>query len=543
MFNPTDLIISNLYKFIEQYWERNFSFYWSVEKIIQAMIPSLEEEENSLSFGPSSELFYRILSLVPRMEFQSEIDNKTEFYKELVLWMPKFFQAFQDLDKGNNNQDLWTCYNDVESFISKYFSHFNNGEFVHSLNLIKATLLYNTKSKIEAFTFLDSLNAQNSFQEQILLHKGNLVVGNFDETLLLQLLLDIQIYVANDEIVDSFVLTVLTDQLDNFKILTTTYQNKIESTLQMVIRKIEENSKPKAKDTLEEDLETSKDQVNNQNFEWSGKNAKKFVLDALDKFLKQPEQKQHFEKILTGKEQIHLTFGCLTCGITYDRELQKILIPIDFEELRETKTTLEDNGLILFNEEITCPICSSFKFLLDDNSFATINAIMIYIKNLEEENEKEYPIGGMDNPVVIGYFRSNIVKEAETIPDALKKISELLTVNPDEIKYMIGKGNILLWMNDYNEARKIFKRALEKDPNNIEALYGLVKIFYDRKNTNLIEKYANQIIEVISKDRSSFLENSKLIMGLDNILYNMRNRKMHKKLRKEIHKYSNDYAS
>ena len=51
MFNPTDLIISNLYKFIEQYWERNFSFYWSVEKIIQAMIPSLEEEENSLSFG------------------------------------------------------------------------------------------------------------------------------------------------------------------------------------------------------------------------------------------------------------------------------------------------------------------------------------------------------------------------------------------------------------------------------------------------------------------------------------------------------------
>ncbi len=539
-FNPTDLIALNLYKFIEQYWEKNFSFHWPIEKIIQEMIPPLleedEEEERPLSFGTSSELFYRILSLETKMDFQSELDNKTDFYKELVLWIPKFLQSFQNLDIDYKNQDIWTSYADIESFISKYFTQFKNGEFIHSLKFIKATLLYNTKSKAEAFAFLDSLNAQNTYQGEILLHKANLVEKNFDETILLQLLLDIQIYVTKEELLDSYVLTVLTDQLDNLKLLTSLYQTKIESTLQIVIKKIEKRSNSKAKTIPDTNLETI-DLEQNEDFDWSKKNAKEFIWNAFDKFFNQPELNDQFDKILKGLEPINLAFGCLTCGITYDKDLKKILIPVDLSELRRTKTTLEDNGIILFGEEITCPVCSSFKFILDTSSFASISAIMFYIKKLELEEDDEYPFGEMSNPVVIGNFKSNIVKEAKTIPDAIKKISELLKENPNSIKYLIGKGNMLLWMNDYNEARKIFRQALEIDPNNIEVLFNLIKISYARKNKSLTEKYANQLIEIISENKSLILGNSGFIEGLDSILHNMRNRKIHKKLRKEIHAY------
>ena len=112
-------------------------------------------------------------------------------------------------------------------------------------------------------------------------------------------------------------------------------------------------------------------------------------------------------------------------------------------------------------------------------------SLVEHIKNLDDD--LEYDPGDTTNTIVIGNFVSKFAKESTSMRESLSKLESLLQSDPENEEFMVSIGNTLLWLNDYTEAQKVFKRILEKNNKNFDAWFNLAKIYFNRKNVKQCE--------------------------------------------------------
>lgn len=65
--------------------------------------------------------------------------------------------------------------------------------------------------------------------------------------------------------------------------------------------------------------------------------------------------------------------------------------------------------------------------------------------------------------------------------DAIKEFDKALSIDPNHVKSLIGKGNALVKLNKEQEALKLFNKAIELDSNNAYAQVCLGGVFYRTK--------------------------------------------------------------
>lgn len=92
-------------------------------------------------------------------------------------------------------------------------------------------------------------------------------------------------------------------------------------------------------------------------------------------------------------------------------------------------------------------------------------------------------------------------------------INELLKIEPDNSDNWILYGNLKNMEGDKKEAEKAFRKAVELNPENVEAYYQLA-ILVGNKNMKEAEKYFNKIIEIDSNYKSDVYYNMAVLYAM-----------------------------
>jgi tetratricopeptide (TPR) repeat protein len=414
---------------------------------------------------------------------------------------------------------------DLSSFIQTHFSS-DDSPFPFLLGLIHARLNFFLKSKSFAFEFLSKMPFNDQFYSEIILFKLNLLFASFDEQLFSDLLCEISSSLSNENFFKiPYQRETLIEVLNQFSDLKVPNYKSIQSIIDDL------NKRNQKLSNFDDGLSFESDFLPTLSI--PSRDLDDILLNEVNEDFKYRDILDFFDDFINKKIEIPVKFECLSCGILYKKGIPQLLVPFNFSELFKNKNSLPDNGLILFTSEIYCPICSSFKFLLNSNSRLMILYLTSHIlKNYTKD--VNYDVSDFSNSIVIGNFLSKYAKNARDMFEGLDIINNLIKDNPENESYLVTKGNMILWVKDYSEGLKIFKLILERNPQNFDALFNLCKIYFGRKNYKHCEKIVNQVISYISNDPSLIRVNLEYLNYIYDMVIHMRNSQLRGRYKKVL---------
>ncbi len=562
-FNPKPIVVSNLQRFIGKYWELTVPEKWSAEEIIDTMnglrLP-LEPEEYMMYFKYYCDLFKHIKEIDEPLRKSKNSDLKNQYEKSLMYWEPKFINLYQEMNRYPG--DAWDIFLELCDFLKKNQKMSDALNYTKELYFIKARMLYLSQKRMEAFEFLDKEPEVEVSATEILMEKLDLLLDDsYDSSLAEGLYSEIKklLNTKNNTLEEAEINEILyhlrkfrqieevnTDELsvliNRLQSLLTTDEGSTylddNGTNEEKLDKGENGFLGEDENDDEFDKEAFIDtEYNDGEYDEDDENDD-FIND--DDFIDDDEDEEDdglLNDILFSQEPIPISFECVTCGLEYEQEVGQLYIPYNWKELLEENQTKEENGILFFNCEIICPICSSFKFFVTIRSKLLVISLIDYISDNAED--LDYDPSNEDNSVIIGKFVSKFVKESKSIRETITNLKELLKEELENEELMESVGNYLLWMNDYTEALKVFKKMVEQNNKKVEAWFNIAKIYYNRKNVKQLDKVVDKVIEIIEDDRRIFKPNINYLVYIDEMAHELKSLKSIKRLKKLFHKFEN----
>lgn len=181
-FKPKTIIVTNLARFIEKYWELVFPDYWPAELVIDSMNElsiTLEPEEDIANFKLQSDVFKHIKAIYGPLQESKISDLKTQFEKSLLYWIPKIINLYEEIDKYPDG--AWEMFLELSDFIKKNPKIMESLDYTKELSFIKARLLYMNQKQTEAFEFLDKSQEEKGTTTEILIEKLDLLLQAYDK--------------------------------------------------------------------------------------------------------------------------------------------------------------------------------------------------------------------------------------------------------------------------------------------------------------------------------------------------------------------------
>ena len=177
-----------------------------------------------------------------------------------------------------------------------------------------------------------------------------------------------------------------------------------------------------------------------------------------------------------------------------------------------------------------CQVCSSFKFQLHTYSKLLLANIVSYVT--EKKGEIAYDLSKFENPIVLVSLVSKYFKKAKTVDLAIQQIDSLLKKNSKESKYYHEKGKLMLYLNNYSEAKKHFATALALNSEDINSVFNLLKIAYGRKQFEQCKKLIYQLMDIVNNHEEMFLPNYDLLLQINGVVSELKDSKLTKTFKK-----------
>jgi tetratricopeptide (TPR) repeat protein len=134
------------------------------------------------------------------------------------------------------------------------------------------------------------------------------------------------------------------------------------------------------------------------------------------------------------------------------------------------------------NIEVNLGLCTTYRFKRDFNNTMKYCNLVLEKRNSDIANDQ----------ILQAYI------DADMLDDAINHINQILDTEPDNLKSLILKSNILSLQKKYSESIKILQSAIEKYPEAIPSYYYLGKNFYNLKNYKLAIKNLDIFIESVN---------------------------------------------
>lgn len=93
------------------------------------------------------------------------------------------------------------------------------------------------------------------------------------------------------------------------------------------------------------------------------------------------------------------------------------------------------------------------------------------------------------------HFLAHAYFEKEAYPEALKSYIEALRLAPEYVGAMVGAGQTLRMMGEYDRAIRMGQRVLHKDPNDGDALFLVGAVHFQRGENQAAKRYLERYLE------------------------------------------------
>ncbi len=190
-------------------------------------------------------------------------------------------------------------------------------------------------------------------------------------------------------------------------------------------------------------------------------------VDALLKVCEEREKEQAavldaFSKgdiLSIVKPYVVAEMECKACGDKSDYRLRRIIF------------TRSNSPYVA--QEIACLNCEKLAdFDLTEKGQSAIQAEILRLSMLESEEDKK----AARERTPLEFIRFKAFGKEMDLNEAIARYKEKIEENPNNVKYHLGLGNIYGNANQPTRARPYFERAMELDPEYLQAQYGLAQI-------------------------------------------------------------------
>jgi len=93
------------------------------------------------------------------------------------------------------------------------------------------------------------------------------------------------------------------------------------------------------------------------------------------------------------------------------------------------------------------------------------------------------------------HFLAHAYFEKEAYPEALKSYIEALRLAPEYVGAMIGAGQTLRMMGEYDRAIRMGQRVLQKDQDDGDALFLVGAIHFQKGENQVAKRYLERYLE------------------------------------------------
>lgn len=543
--NPSSrIIMNNLERFVARYWELNFPDKLSIEKIFFEITKDFIDKMDFKSLGKVlvkfAESFARFKALMTNNTTKDEIINRYSMF--LKNWFISYLLVFYNVSV--HSELVINAFESFESFLKDDINFLQDPDLSFIFELTKIKIEYNFLSKDKAYELLTDFSSRYPSSHGVLFLKGLLLSFDFDLTEFTEYISNLNSFLKDpDYFFDDYELERLIILLENISEKGHQKQNSLlKSSIETA--KMLQDRFAKAKKTKKEKFNDESDIII-QNISLFpaitiiNKTVENNVLKNYKKYQYKFGFYEILEQILKKDIPIKITFECVNCALIYSEEFKQIVSPDIINNLLKNKPALADNGTFLFDQEIVCPGCASFKFAFEKYSRLFLINLYSYAssKAKKEKSDKSlYDIKDPENPVIVTQLEFNFIKKPKNLYDAIDQLVKAIKKHPKDGKYLKEKGDILMLLNDYNEAKKSYLDALEKDPNDFETMLRILKILKERKQFDQCKKIIYDIIAKIGDNESLFTVNYPLLKELQKLVNEIKDSKLSRQYKTFIEK-------
>lgn len=531
---PTSrIIINNLERYITRYWEITFPEGLFLEKVLYEMhlsfIDRLDSKLLVNQLTKYEEVFQKINFFISDLGSKVDLKQHTEFCMNLRSWLVSYLLLLYNVNLKSAR--YLEAFEHLENFYKSDLNSIDNQELKSVFDITKIKLSYYSFSKEDASKFLKEFINNYPTNHGILFLKGSFLIMDFKIEDFDEYLSFVTSFLKeNYHFFDEYELEQLSILLEsigekgrqkNNKIL----NNLIETVKSFQTKYARQNEGKKEKFNDEQDITI-------QNIHLfpvitiSNKLMENNILKNFKKFQYKYTLYEIFEKILLKEIQVTLSFECSNCGVIYSDEFKRIRFPSNLNDLIKNKSNIIDNGTVLFDHEVFCPACSSFKFAIEKYSKLFLNNLLSYTSS--QTKEEKYDIKDEKNPIIVVKLELNYVKKPKTLTDSIEQLDKLIQKNPSESKFFKERANQYLYLNDYNEARKDYLKAFDINPKDAEPALGLLKIFQERKQFDQCKKIIYDVISKMSKDGELFMDNFQILKNIQEVVKELKDSKLNR---------------
>ncbi len=513
-YRVSGIIKDNLHRYIIRYWNITYPNKPYLENLTEEINKTLLDKELKKSkeklFSKLLELFTKITSFSIKIKNREEFIKFDNFYISCKSWLLKTLSIIFELKTYPEN--ILDIINDFEVFMEKFFEANDQSELKFPFELTKIKVHYYLFSKSEALDKLEPLKER--YPSNI-----GMFIANLDFLMLSASKEDIMNYLEifhtwikeKSSFRDIFQIDSIIEKLDEFSSETDKKNSKILKSIIETLKKIqielERDKKEKKSKTIYHDKNITDFQANCRSFpviSLSSYFIKDTLLESYKFIVKDLSVSTVFDEIVKKTIPVKLQIVCYNCGIQHQEDFQQVIFPPNWKNIFQGDNSNPDNGNISFKIEVTCPVCNSFKFVIQHYSKLFLINLLAYLN--ERTANKTYDIKNPRNPVAIISI-SKYIKKPKSADDAVNQIDSLINKNPKDVKYYNEKANLMLSFNDYNEAKKMSTKVFKNNPKDIQALANLARIFFGRNQIDQAKKFINQILRIIDDDSSFFIPN------------------------------------
>lgn len=178
------------------------------------------------------------------------------------------------------------------------------------------------------------------------------------------------------------------------------------------------------------------------------------------------------------------------------RRLQLAAPWLDWPVLFLARNEIDNNKLSTADEKLSI----LHTVLKNESIRAEVSLLLGQLKYINENYELadqyfgEALEGGADDSSIHEFIGITKAHSGE-LETALKHIEQALSLSSDDYYLLTQKANILLSLNQFEEAKKLYKEIIKNHKKNIDALYGLGKIIEAEGKLELAQKIFQSVIK------------------------------------------------
>ncbi len=168
----------------------------------------------------------------------------------------------------------------------------------------------------------------------------------------------------------------------------------------------------------------------------------------------------------------------------------------DFDELKRAIVQIQEQ--ILATPEDTALHCQLATLLLKEGQYEEAEQSLHKALEIEPNHVKSLLI------------LSNLYRRKYEFLKGLEVLQELKSLAPENSKVHFLEARYVIDSMDFDKAKAIFQRLLEKNPESAQALYGLAEVFYWENKFEESEKFIQECLSLDPEFPAAFLLQSRI---------------------------------